>query len=380
MIDLILEKIMLNKRKGIDSNLLMHILVETKNYNEVKSIINNLNLWDKKIKLGMSYIIIFFIEDYNDARRIFKNFNNFRNTKSTKIRHSLRYLNLLEIANKDEEVEDIVLEMNDKEIPKSIAFYIKLIEKQKNYKNARKIFENNIFLTEKSRINQWTRDDIDDGLKEVYGIMYLKAKEENEINQIVSELKSFNMSTNIADYQYLKEKSYVRRIECLKKQILNNQNHKKILIDYITESKYCTDERLKKFYFKNSERIMQINTVYKRDRTLVEYIKDFYSNTCQICGQKIDLGDKFYSEVHHIKPLYLGGPDVLENMIVVCPNHHVRLDKGGISIDLNSNVVEYLNLKRENIILIKHNISNEYIEFHNKYINNKNNNFNLNLK
>lgn len=377
MIDLILEKIMLNKGKGIDSNLLMHILVETKNYNEVKSIIDNLNLWDKKIKLSMSDIIIFFIEDYNDARRIFKNFNNFRNTKSTKIRHSLRYLKLLEIANKDEEVEDIILEMNDKEIPKSIAFYIKLIEKQKNYKNARKIFENKIFLTEKSRINQWTKDNIDDGLKEVYGIMYLKAKEENEINQIVSELKSFNMSTNISDYQYLNEKSYVRRIKCLKKQILNNQNHKKILIDYITENKHCTDEKLKKFYFKNSERIMQINTVYKRDRTLVEYIKDFYSNTCQICGQKIDLGDTFYSEVHHIKPLYLGGPDVLENMIVVCPNHHVLLDKGGISIDLNSNVVEYLNLKRQNIMLLKHNISNEYIEFHNKYINN---NFNLNLK
>ncbi|MFC4601820.1 HNH endonuclease [Cohnella hongkongensis] len=101
-------------------------------------------------------------------------------------------------------------------------------------------------------------------------------------------------------------------------------------------------------------------SVRLRNRLFVEKIKQIYDNTCQLCGVKIEIREKsYYSEVHHIKPLGEPhfGPDVLENMMCVCPNHHVLLDLGGIPISTNSFIVAPL-----------HNINNDYIKYHNQNI------------
>jgi len=74
-----------------------------------------------------------------------------------------------------------------------------------------------------------------------------------------------------------------------------------------------------------------------RDTALALKIKHMHNYTCQICGETITLADGGrYAEAHHIHPLGTphDGPDCAENIICVCPNHHVMLDYFAIPLDL----------------------------------------------
>jgi 5-methylcytosine-specific restriction endonuclease McrA len=48
---------------------------------------------------------------------------------------------------------------------------------------------------------------------------------------------------------------------------------------------------------------------------------------CQVCGFDTLV------EVHHIIPRRHGGPDTLDNLITLCPNHHTMADRGLISVE-----------------------------------------------
>mgnify|MGYP001274331356 CR=1 FL=1 len=96
--------------------------------------------------------------------------------------------------------------------------------------------------------------------------------------------------------------------------------------------------------------------VLLRDQSLVSKVKMLYNDTCQICGLRLKLRKgMYYSEVHHIKPLGkpFNGPDCIENMICVCPNHHILLDFKAIPIAV------------ETMKIVLHEIGSEYINFHN---------------
>ena len=114
--------------------------------------------------------------------------------------------------------------------------------------------------------------------------------------------------------------------------------------------------------FRNAEpppRVMQKHARIKRNVNLIREIKRIYQCKCQICGVAIELGQGLlYAEVHHIKPLGRphSGPDVLENVICVCPNHHVQLDNGAIKLD------------KLQLALLYHQIHDEYIRYHNDKI------------
>jgi HNH endonuclease len=97
-----------------------------------------------------------------------------------------------------------------------------------------------------------------------------------------------------------------------------------------------------------------------RDTTLARQIKLLHKNKCQICGESIGLpSGEFYSEAHHIQPLGdpHKGPDTPENIIVLCPNHHVMLDYGIIPIELAE-----INSHH------KHKIGTNFIAYHNEVI------------
>ncbi len=99
-----------------------------------------------------------------------------------------------------------------------------------------------------------------------------------------------------------------------------------------------------------------------RDTTLARLIKDLHAHECQICGTTIELPDgSRYSEAHHIKPLGTphNGPDVAENIIVLCPNHHAMCDYGVIHLQLPE-----LRTHPE------HEIGIEYVDYHNNLIRN----------
>jgi predicted restriction endonuclease len=95
-----------------------------------------------------------------------------------------------------------------------------------------------------------------------------------------------------------------------------------------------------------------------RDTELARKIKALHKNVCQICGETIALqGGLTYAEAHHIQPIGNphNGPDIAENIIVLCPNHHVLLDY--LSIPLKSKHIRSTH---------GHIIGSKYIDYHNK--------------
>lgn len=71
-------------------------------------------------------------------------------------------------------------------------------------------------------------------------------------------------------------------------------------------------------------------TTYRfiRDTATAREAKRLAGYTCQVCGHPgISLpGGSYYAEAHHVIPLHRGGPDVLTNLLCVCPSCHVALD------------------------------------------------------
>lgn len=103
-------------------------------------------------------------------------------------------------------------------------------------------------------------------------------------------------------------------------------------------------------------------TTYRilRDTALAREVKVLHEFCCQICGKALLFGDdQRYAEAHHIKPLGSDhdGPDVKENIICVCPNHHALLDLGAICLDM-------ARLRTQP----GHNVGVEYINYHNAKI------------
>ena len=79
---------------------------------------------------------------------------------------------------------------------------------------------------------------------------------------------------------------------------------------------------------------------FLRDSGKVKKLKELYCNRCQICGYTFEYDEgKFYSEVHHYNPLMASADDELDNMIVVCPNHHAEFDHNMIAVDSSSTII-----------------------------------------
>lgn len=75
-------------------------------------------------------------------------------------------------------------------------------------------------------------------------------------------------------------------------------------------------------------------TTYRlaRDGTVAARVKSWHRFLCQVCGVRVETAEGGYAEAAHIVPLGDGfaGPDVVENVLCLCPNHHAALDHGGI--------------------------------------------------
>lgn len=110
----------------------------------------------------------------------------------------------------------------------------------------------------------------------------------------------------------------------------------------------------------NPERVK--TTIYRilRDTKLARQLKKLHNDRCQICGDAIQLpGGRTYSEAHHIRPLGKphNGPDLADNIVVVCPNHHALLDFGALTVSPDT-------FKTVN----GHEISQKYFDYHNNVI------------
>lgn len=110
----------------------------------------------------------------------------------------------------------------------------------------------------------------------------------------------------------------------------------------------------------NPDRVAATTYRILRDTELARQVKILHGFKCQICGDSILLPDgKSYAEAHHIRPLGSPheGPDIAENILCLCPNHHVMLDYGAIPI----NAVELRHVAG-------HSVGDPFVAYHNSQI------------
>jgi putative restriction endonuclease len=71
-----------------------------------------------------------------------------------------------------------------------------------------------------------------------------------------------------------------------------------------------------------------------RNTELGKQVKRLYNYQCQVCGTRLECEGGPYAEAAHIRPLGRphDGPDVLDNLLCLCPNHHVLFDNGALLI------------------------------------------------
>ena len=78
----------------------------------------------------------------------------------------------------------------------------------------------------------------------------------------------------------------------------------------------------------------------KRNNAIADWVKDLHGSKCQICQTRLETRDGYYAEAAHIKPLGHphDGPDVLSNLLCLCPNCHIQLDRLALYIDDDNSV------------------------------------------
>jgi putative restriction endonuclease len=71
-----------------------------------------------------------------------------------------------------------------------------------------------------------------------------------------------------------------------------------------------------------------------RDTKQARSVKDLYGYRCQVCGIRLESNAGPYAEAAHIRPLGIphDGSDSINNLLCLCPNHHVLFDYGAFSI------------------------------------------------
>ncbi len=77
-------------------------------------------------------------------------------------------------------------------------------------------------------------------------------------------------------------------------------------------------------------------TYYYRDPNLAALVKKLANGVCDLCVLEAPFLNKVghpYLECHHIEPRAKGGPDILENVVALCPNCHKKMDILDLSED-----------------------------------------------
>ncbi|MDB4364637.1 HNH endonuclease [Akkermansiaceae bacterium] len=100
-----------------------------------------------------------------------------------------------------------------------------------------------------------------------------------------------------------------------------------------------------------------------RDPELPRKIKELYNYRCQICGEKVETLSGPYAEAAHIRPLGAphNGPDSLDNLLCLCPNHHVALDKYGYTIADDGTLI---GIDGKLTVKSKHQLNSDHIKYH----------------
>lgn len=100
-----------------------------------------------------------------------------------------------------------------------------------------------------------------------------------------------------------------------------------------------------------------------RDTAQAKALKQHYDYQCQVCRIQITTAVGPYAEAAHIRPLGVphNGPDVTDNILCLCPNHHVMFDLGVFSIQDD---LRFIGLDGELFVKKGHDVSSEHLRYH----------------
>lgn len=103
-----------------------------------------------------------------------------------------------------------------------------------------------------------------------------------------------------------------------------------------------------------------------RSTEIASIVKRLYDYRCQVCRIRLETPGGPYAEAAHIRPLGRphDGPDVLENILCLCPNHHLLFDTGTFTIEDDL----CISGTKEKILTAKgHVIGLEYLRYHREH-------------
>jgi pimeloyl-CoA synthetase len=133
-----------------------------------------------------------------------------------------------------------------------------------------------------------------------------------------------------------------------------------LIIDDVSDKPNRTDVKFSRVY---------------RNLSKATKLKMLYQYNCQICCSSIQINEsEKYAESHHMQQLGHphNGVDDWNNMIVVCPNHHIMFDKGAIAI--HPETLELYGFNKNRVVRISniktmfktenHTIRKEYLQYH----------------
>lgn len=118
--------------------------------------------------------------------------------------------------------------------------------------------------------------------------------------------------------------------------------------------------------YETKEKRRQAGTILRiiRDSKISQAIKTLYNSECQVCGIFIKTKSGRYAEGAHIRPLGKphNGDDNSNNLLCLCPNHHVMFDKGSFSIQDDLGLVGEVSGKL--MVHPKHSLNTPNLKYH----------------
>lgn len=111
----------------------------------------------------------------------------------------------------------------------------------------------------------------------------------------------------------------------------------------------------------------------KRDNAIAASLKQHYGFLCQVCSVPVyaDENKRLYCEAGHVRPLGKPhvGPDNVRNLLALCPNHHIQLDRGVMTLATDggalTTVSTYPELAGKSVALKPpHAIDPDHISYH----------------
>lgn len=104
-----------------------------------------------------------------------------------------------------------------------------------------------------------------------------------------------------------------------------------------------------------------------RDTAQARAVKKSYDYRCQVCGVRLEGRAGPYAEAAHIRPLGAphNGPDTRDNLLCLCPNHHVLFDFKGFTL---ADDLTLIGIAGALILRKGHTLSADHIRYHREHI------------